>query len=531
MLAFQFVAHPAGVTEWVYDDYLTLAVETTGVRTALGPAVTAKASVFLSVPTVEAWTDHGARPQLEDGSANPDYSRSRGYRVRIVITKGGKPAEPYKSKPGTGPLADWVGVYAARVANRVVWKRCARTSVSIVHPVDEPTAEYKIQWWVDSVLARTHTVALPSAETADVTVADGLASTDWQGICPVGTQLGSPYPFTLTQAEKGCPTQGAGAIVASLGRSSAAQALGLPRVPSAPVLVGWQPDCGYCLTLFFADVDRALAVLPPLNAPSDLGPKGRARPVDAPAGYRLPDLAGLGVDGVVWASAGSSIQRMAGGELFADRGILRICALARPVVAYTHCGSLQVDGMALLELAADQIRLWCLSRTAQVSGKPVRAGEYVTWNGQKLTKQDFSLTTMSPTFLRTCFPLPQAATPVPTPAPTERGLTGAIKRAIICEGVDDRNRPVNGGTLFKQGTRSLTLFIEHELPEPGRAEVLARLSRDGRIRSESVMEVAGRGKFVIKFLPRQRASLASGTWLVRIEVDGKLDREIQFTIQ
>jgi hypothetical protein len=156
------VAATGGVraAQWPFDDTLKFALDTKEVRVGEAHFIELTASAQVPVEVVERWTDEVAG-QAGDAMAG---GATRGYRVWIRITRDGQALEPARALPGTGPLADWLGVFSCYIGDRIVFKRCATTQVSVLHPCKDPAAEYQVTWWVDCKEAAQERLRLPDEQ-------------------------------------------------------------------------------------------------------------------------------------------------------------------------------------------------------------------------------------------------------------------------------------------------------------------------------------------------------------------------------
>ncbi len=292
----------ARAAQWPFDDTLKLALDAKEVRVGEAHYIQLTASAQVPAEMVEQWTDEVAA-QAGDAVVG---GAARGYRVWIRITRGGQPLEPAREVPGTGPLADWLGVCPCYLGDRIVFKRCAATQVSVLHPCQGPAAAYQVMWWVDCKEVAQEHLRLPDQQP----VAAG----------PPGAQ--PPLP-----------------------------ALPAPRAP------------------------------------------------------------------------------------------------------------------------------------------------------------------------------PAAAKPAAAPAPP-----GPIRDAVLCRHLDPHGQPVDPTTKFPADVEAVLLVISHDFPPAVHGDIHVTLLRDGQARKRHEVEVAGKGRFLIEYRPREGTSFTPGKWCVRIETDGKLDRELTFTV-
>lgn len=531
IMAASWVCLRAGdAAEWVYDDNLTLALETKDVQMAQGPVTRVVASAHLPLDTVQKWTDESAQRKL-GGAPNPGFAESKGYRVRIRVRRNGEVMAPRRVRPGTGPLADWLGVYAAKMGKLIAWKRCAQMRVSFVHPLDGPQARYEIIWIVNCRKARTETLTLPAGPAAAPEAPpEGLSSVDGLGIYPPATQIGAPYPFTMTGGDEDSFREGAGLILASLKPSQAKQALELDATPQAWVLIGWQGDWGPCNSCFFSDADEAVALRPRLATPTEFPPGAHAEARGEPMSLGVRDNATGKVAAALSLAPGAEVARSAEGELFVLQGLVRVTSLTGHVDIACGTGSVRVKGFALLDVGPEKLTIWCVTRETEAGSERLEPGQVATWDGAGLRRRQFDVSELAEPFLRTCFAMPPTPVVVEAPAQEVPVRTGAIVHAVLCRGLDARSKPIRPGTQFPAGTGEITLLIEHRLPEGQRARIGVEFLKGDSARSRHRVDVGGSGKFVIEVRAKGARGFSPGKWLARIDVDGKLDREIGFVV-
>lgn len=518
-------------TEWVHDDHLTLSLNTCLTRGDGEPAVLVQASAYLSPLTVERWTEESSRAQTLEGAPNPRYGRSRGYRVSISVTREGEPVVPWRTRAGTGPLADWVGVFATRVGNQVVWKRCNAVQVSFRVPLRGDTAEYRVVWRVDSKPVRSEVLRLPGAwNQRPSTDSGGLRSDNGVGTYPPGTQIGAPYPFSIWHEEPGALVTGEGVIVAALSPAQARQACGLDRDPSQPVLVGWQPDCEHALSLFFAESEASeLTSVPaaPLLAPvGDLPADVPVEATDGPTSFFVRmDPAGK-VCGTISLAPGARAQRLRAREVMLERGLARVSLLEGSLAVVTPQGAMTVDGLALVDVQPDTVQVWCLSGQVTLGEQAIRSQQRATWAADAPQVATFSLADLAAPFLRTCFVL--APDTEPEPRPVESLPAGTV-HAVLCLGLDEEGQPRGMASRFPADTPALTLLVEHNFPDDQARQLGISLLFGDTARYQYRVQVTGEGRFTLQFRPGG-GRFQPGAWRVRLEHAGKLDQEIAFTI-
>jgi len=129
----------ASAGQWALDSQLTLSLDGGTMQTERGVAAALTASAALPRELVESWTDEGLHPT--EATATPV---ARGYRVCIEVRCGGEKVTPYRSVLAPARWRNWVGVVPSRVADRVVWKRCTLTRVTVARSLDQPPAEYEV---------------------------------------------------------------------------------------------------------------------------------------------------------------------------------------------------------------------------------------------------------------------------------------------------------------------------------------------------------------------------------------------------
>ncbi len=519
----------AAAAQWVYDDHLTLALST-AVR-ADGTRV--RADALLPRETVEAWTDASMAATDGDGAKNPAFCRSRGYRVRIVVTRDGVPLGSSRHSGGVGPLADRVGVFTTRVAGHRVWMRSGYVRAEFSHPAGAPPAEYEITWIVDCRPARSERLRLPADEAAQPEPREmGLSARDGRGIYPPGTAPGVPYPFTQAAPPAGRPAEGAGLIVASLSPEEARGHLGLPQNPRGPVLIGWQPDGADCLAWFYGIQDADISLRPP---PAEVRPLTQGQAAETrstPQTFRLAEGGGAPV-AVMTLGPEARLARTAVDAVELVRGALRVSVHGGAVSIGARGEALVASGLALVEVEVDasRTRAWCLTREIEVGGVRLVSGEMVTIGDAGPVTERFDLSQMRDVFLSTCLVAGDNGKTRETPEEEVARANGVIRDVILCEGLDGAQRPVRPGTVFGAGTPSLTVIVGYRAPGRTRAQITVSLLREGVVRTKSTTEVSGSGKFVAVFRPGGNAMYGPGNWQIRLSVDGRPDREIGFTVQ
>jgi len=512
--------------QYVYDDYLTLSLTTS----AQSSGVRVRANAFLPRDVVEKWTDGSMSAKLADGSANPEFRRSRGYRVRIAVARDGLPLEALPTQGGMGPLADRVGVFTTRVGDHQVWMRSGRCLAEFEHPAGDAAAEYRITWYINCKAARTETLRLPlegggqrSTETAGLSARNGL------GTYPAGTAVGAPYPFTQEAPPEGWQGQGAGLLVAAVPASEAQAALGLPEQPGEDVLVGWQPDGAQCHAWFFSSRDAALAIRPSPADVSDL-PVGQTVETKAgPSAMRVSDGA-AGLRAAIALSPGSLLSRDAPGGVSVAQGVARLSVQDGTLLVTAGGRWVGVDGLAMVEVGAEATRVWCVTRRVLVGTAELQSGQVATLSGGEVSIEQYPLVQLREPFLSTCLAGGNGEHNRQRDSDEVARDSGVITDLILCRGLDAGQRPIEPGTQFPAGTDNISLVVGYRLPGKTTARIGITLLHNDAPRSKSTTEVAGSGKFVVTFRPRGAAAYASGEWALQVEVDGRPDRELEFTI-
>ncbi len=517
----------AAAAQWVYDDYLTLALSTAD--RADGTRV--RADALLPRETVEAWTDASMAATAGEGAKNPGFCKSRGYRVRIVVTRDGVPLGSTRHSGGVGPLADRVGVFTTRVAGHQVWMRSGHVRAEFSHPAGAPSAEYEITWIIDCRPARSERLRLPADEAAQPEPQEmGLFARDGRGLYPPGTAPGVPYPFTQVAPPARWPAEGAGLIVASLSPEEARGYLGLPQSPRAPVLIGWQPDGADCLAWFYSVQDADISLRPP---PAEVRPLAQGQAAEthsAPQAFRLEGSDGAPV-AVMALGPEARLARTAVDAVELVRGALRVSVHSGAVTIGARGEALVASGLALVEVDESRTRAWCLTREIAVGGVRLVSGEMVTVGAAGPVTESFDLSQMRDVFLSTCLVAGDNGKTRETPEEEVARANGVIRDVILCEGLDGAQRPVNPGTVFGAGTSSISVIVGYRTPGRTRAQITLSLLREGVTKTKSTTEVSGSGKFVAAFRAAGDGVYGPGKWQIRLSVDGRPDREIDFTVQ
>lgn len=517
---------PGSAEQYVYDDYLTLSLTTSGTSSG----VRVRANAFLPRDVVEKWTDASMSAKLPDGSANPEFRQSRGYRVQVAVTRDGLPVDGLPAKGGMGPLADRVGVFTTRIGDHQVWMRSGQCLAEFEHPAGDAAAEYKITWFINCRPARTETLRLPVEGGGQrVTETAGLSARNGLGIYPAGTAIGAPYPFTQEAPPQRWQTQGAGLLVAAVPASEAQAALGLPGRAKDEVLVGWQPDGAQCYAWFFSSQDAALAIRP---SPADVSELAVGQSVETKAGpsaMRVSD-ATTGLRAAIAVSPDSLLSRGSAGGVGLAQGVARLSVQDGTVEVAVAGRSVSVDGLAMVEVGADAARVWCVTRRVTVGTTELRSGQVATLSAGDVAVAQYQLAQLREAFLATCLADGNGERNRQRDSDEVTRDSGVITDLILCRGLDAGQRPIDPGTQFPTGTDSISLVVGYRLPGKDTAKIGITLLSGGAPKSKSTTEVAGSGKFVVTFRPRGEASYAPGKWALQVEVDGKPERELDFTI-
>jgi hypothetical protein len=118
----------------------------------------------------------------------------------------------------------------------------------------------------------------------------------------------------------------------------------------------------------------------------------------------------------------------------------------------------------------------------------------------------------------------------PTAGSAAAGATGKIASAVLCQEVDERNQPIGASESFAGDVQVITLLIAHKLPQGVGGQIRVGLFHEGEKKAGHLVDVEGEGKFVIEYRPGPSGRFRPGQWTVRVEADGRLDRELAFTV-
>ncbi|NSW54466.1 MAG: hypothetical protein HPY44_00515 [Armatimonadetes bacterium] len=536
LLAASGIAGHAQTREFNHDGILTLRLEVGRARQEGPAAWDVRLSAHLPKDVVDRWARTGRQGLGESDSANPEYGNPRGYRIWFAARRDGVALPPVRTVPGTGPLADRVGVYPSRLGNMTVLTTASSASATFRHQVSTGPAEYEFTWYVDCMVARTEKLTLPPEKPSEESAGnDAPVSTNGRGLIAPGAELGDTYPFTVSASQLGPAFDGEGVIVARLAPEQAQERLALPEAPAQPVLLGWQADLRAGFSILMSAEDQALLPQVGIPVPQNLLPANCAQTTDRPALLVTRQAADSPVRASLGLAPGSLLTALPDGDLFLASGTLRISSLESTVAVITPSGRVHASGLTMVSVGTvpgtrpAPVTLWVARGTAEFRGTEIKQGQVARLSDTNLSISAPEPSELADAFVQTCYATrPEAAPAVPA---VSEAASDIIRDVVLCRGLDSRNQPVDPGTVFSAGTPELSLLVSHHLPVREQATLVVTLFRQGNITLRHEVDIMGEGRFVITFRPSAATGFAAGPWKVTIARAGQILRTVDFVIE
>ena len=138
---------------------------------------------------------------------------------------------------------------------------------------------------------------------------------------------------------------------------------------------------------------------------------------------------------------------------------------------------------------------------------------------------------------------PTGGTPSTTPPPTvfpEGGETqpqpmplaanSVVKEAVLCQGVDEDNKPEGITNTFPADTVKVGLYLRMT-DAPANTEITLEWSREERLLQRRILLVSGSRRLITYIYAARAAHLRAGSYAVEIKEDNRLVARLLFTIQ
>jgi len=120
--------------------------------------------------------------------------------------------------------------------------------------------------------------------------------------------------------------------------------------------------------------------------------------------------------------------------------------------------------------------------------------------------------------------------PQPQNPPLPLVADSVIKEAMLCEGVDERNKPVGVGDQFGPQAKKVGLFLAFEAA-PANTEIALEWYRDGEFIFRKILLVAGDQRVVTSLYSKRSPYLQAGNYALEILENDRLVARLPFSIQ